>query len=218
MPMTIDCVAAALRADRPLAGEAYSDSMLPGFRREPETLRVGMPWREAAVLVLCYPNEGRVHFALMQRPSGDGIHAGQICLPGGSRDPGESLLSCALRETEEELGVPPLDVRILRELTSLEVEPSRFIVHPFVGIARTRPCFRPNPDEVAGMYEPPLEELLDAKARRSDIAMYKGHSYTVPYFRLGGQRVWGLTAMVLAELEAMLEREVKTAQASPRRD
>ncbi len=140
----------------------------------------------------------------MLRPSGEGVHSGQVSLPGGSREHGESLQDCALRETQEELGVMPEDISVVRELTSLEVEPSRFIVHPFVGLSNPRPSFRPSPDEVACLYEPTLDELLDSSNRLSDIALYQGRSYPVPFFWLSGQRVWGVTAMILSELEAML--------------
>lgn len=202
--MTLDMLAAALAADRPFSGSTARLSMLPGFRREPDTHRSSGPWRQAAVLVLLYPDEGVIHFPLMQRPAGEGVHAGQVSLPGGSREGGESLQDCALRETQEELGVMPADISIVKELGTLEVEPSRFIVHPFLGLSRRRPSFRPSPDEVVCIFEPSLDELHDRSNRQSDVALYKGCSYTVPFFRLSGQRVWGLTAMILAELEAML--------------
>ena len=206
--MTLEYVAAALAADRSFSESAAHLSMLPGFRREPDAPCTSGPWRQAAVLVLLYPNQGTIHFPLMQRPAGKGVHAGQVSLPGGSREGGESLQDCALRETMEELGVMPGDVSIVRALGPLEVAPSRFLVNPFVGLSRRRPSFRPSPDEVACVFEPSLDELLDKSNRQSDRALYKGISYPVPFFRLSGQRVWGLTAMILAEIEAMLSLSI----------
>ena len=178
--------------------------MLPGYRRDPAPELAAAPWREAAVLILLYADRGILRFPLMLRPAGDGVHSGQVSLPGGSREDGESLEACALRETREEIGVDPASIRVVRALSPLAVPPSRFVVHPFVSIAESRPVFEPAAAEVAALYEPALDELLEPGNRQSDRADFGGGSWTIPYFRLAGQRVWGATAMMLAELEAML--------------
>lgn len=182
-------------------------SMAPGYRLEPEFSKAEGPWREAAVLILLYEDGETVRFPLMLRPSGDGVHAGQVSLPGGSREAGESLESCALREAREELGVEPGAVRIVRALSPLPVPPSRFVVHPFVGAAAARPRFSPAAAEVAGLFEPSLDELTDAASRCEDDAEFAGRLWRVPFYRLSGLRVWGATAMILSELEAMLRDE-----------
>lgn len=207
-PMTLDETLKLLAVDRPLPGNDARACMAPGYRLEPDFFNASGTWREAAVLLLLYEVEGSVFFPLMLRPSGGGVHSSQISLPGGSREAGESLQDCALREIAEELGVESGSVRVLRALTPLEVPPSRFTVHPFVGVVSARPVFRPEPTEVAAVFEPSLDDVLAADSHEEDLAEYRGSLWRVPFYRLAGQRVWGATAMILAELEALLRAEL----------
>ncbi len=161
--------------------------------------------REASVLILLYPVGGAIRFPLILRPDSDGPHGGQIGLPGGSLEEGEGAAEAALRETEEELGVPPKSVDILGALSETHVPPSGYLVRPFVGWISTRPLFRPSAAEVAGIVEPSLEELLDPARRLSETREIGGRGWTVPFFRLAGHDVWGATARMLAELAALLE-------------
>jgi len=202
--MTIDLVLKALSEYHPLPGATARACMAPGYRLEPDFFNASGTWREAAVLLLLYEVDGITRFPLMLRPSGGGVHSSQISLPGGSREAGESLEDCALRETAEELGVESGTVRVVRALSPLEVPPSRFTVHPFVGMVSARPVFRPAPAEVAAVFEPSLDDVLDSGTHQEDLAEFSGSLWRVPYYRLSGQRVWGATAMILAELEAML--------------
>ncbi|PKL09285.1 MAG: CoA pyrophosphatase [Spirochaetae bacterium HGW-Spirochaetae-7] len=202
--MTLDHVLLALAG--PLPGEPSRAAMQPGYRRDPSPETATSPWRKAAVLILLYADGGALRFPLMLRPAGNSVHSGQVSLPGGSREGDESFEECAIRETIEELGVEPGSIRLVRALSPLKVPPSRFYVQPFVGLAESRLEFVPEVAEVAALYEPSLDELLDPGNRRSDLADFGGRSWTIPYYRLAGQRVWGATAMVLAELEAMLRQ------------
>jgi len=202
--MTLDDALRVLAADKPLPGTSACMSMAPGYRLEPEFNLADGEWREAAVLILLYADGAAARFPLMLRPSGDGVHAGQVSLPGGSREAGESLEACALREAREELGVDPAKVRVVRALSPLAVPPSRFVVHPFVGVAAEKPLFAPAAAEVAALFEPSLDELMDAASRCEDDAEFAGRLWRVPFYRLSGLRVWGATAMILSEMEAMI--------------
>jgi 8-oxo-dGTP pyrophosphatase MutT (NUDIX family) len=202
--MSLERLTACLNPSLPLPGREARDALMPSYRRGGQHGAERMQWREAAVLILLYEFEDDFHFPLILRTQGYGVHAGQVALPGGAVEAGESLSSCALRECGEELGARLDGLRILRELSPLEVHPSGFIVHPFVAHVGERPFFNPEPAEVAGYFEPGLAELLDPCAAREDSAVLDGRTWAVPYYALGGQRVWGATAMILAEFKALI--------------
>ena len=90
-------------------------------------------------------------------------HAGQISLPGGAADPGETLAQAALREASEEIGVDPSSVRVLGELTPVHVIVSGFTLHPVVGVSEQRPDFIAAPHEVEEILEVSLDDLRDAR-------------------------------------------------------
>ena len=172
--------------------------------------------QQAAVLMLLYPRDpdgqgselpGNLHLILMRRPDYDGVHAGQISLPGGRRETVDtSLAQTALREAHEEVGVAPETVRLLGALSPFFVFVSNHNVHPYVGYAARRPDFVPCPEEVAGLVEVPLAQLLDPAHRREEVRdLRRWGASRVPYFDLAGERVWGATAMMLSELVALLE-------------
>jgi 8-oxo-dGTP pyrophosphatase MutT (NUDIX family) len=160
--------------------------------------------RMAAALLLLYPLEGSVGVALTVRESGLRRHAGQISLPGGVVDAGETLAEAALREAFEEIGVDPAAVRVLGELTPVHVEVSGFVLHPVVGIADGRPAFAPAADEVDAVLEVPLDHLRDVSRLKRGSCLREGVSIDYPYFDLLGREVWGATAMVLGEFLGVL--------------
>ena len=160
--------------------------------------------RQAAALLLLYPQETGAAVALTVRSSGLARHAGQISLPGGATDPGETLAQAALREAAEEIGVEPSAVRVLGELTPVHVLVSGFTLHPVVGITDRRPDFVRAPDEVEEILEVSLDHLRDASRIRQGIRMREGVAVEYPYFDLLGHQVWGATAMVLGEFICLL--------------
>jgi 8-oxo-dGTP pyrophosphatase MutT (NUDIX family) len=206
-PLTLDEASAALSMPRPLPGDRARTAMIPEYRIGEQPWAEPDAWKDAAVLVLLYPEDGQVRFPLMLRPPNQGVHSDQISLPGGSRENGEPLESCALRETAEELGVAPSGIRIIRSLSPMYITPSRFLVQPYIGVAETRPDFQPSPSEVAALIETSLTELLDPGIHMVGSLELRGRTWRVPYYRLAGYKVWGATAMILAELEALLRGE-----------
>ena len=161
--------------------------------------------RIAAGLLLLYPGERDVTIPLTVRASGLRRHAGQISLPGGATDPGETLAQAALREAHEEIGVDPARVRILGELTPVHVLVSGFTLHPVVGITDERPDFALAEHEVERIIEVSIADLQDASSIRQGVRTREGVAIEYPYFDLMGHQVWGATAMILGEFICLLE-------------
>ena len=160
--------------------------------------------RVAAALLCLYPTGSGVAIPLTVRASTLARHAGQISLPGGATDPGETLAQAALREASEEIGLDPSSVRVLGELTPIHVLVSGFTLHPVVGVTDVRPTFRPAPGEVEAIVEVPLEDLKDASRIKTGTRQREGMEVHYSYLELGGHQVWGATAMILGEFIQLL--------------
>lgn len=174
---------------------------------DPERVPEGL--RDAAALLLVYPDGDRWSLPLTVRGAELRSHTGQVSLPGGSVDADESIEMAALREASEEIGVPPAAVRVLGRLTPLHIPVSGFLLHPVLGVADARPLFLPAAWEVARIIEVPVTTLLDPAVlkRERQTRQRDGQAVEVdvPFFDVDGERVWGATAMVLAEFLAMVE-------------
>lgn len=169
------------------------------------SLGAGEYGRIAGVLLLLAPRRGQLFFPLTKRTETVFRHRGQISLPGGEQDAGETPVRTALRETEEELGVELADVEIHGVLTPLYIPPSDFCVHPVVASFPGALKFRPRAEEVAEVIEVPLARLLDPSARLRETRFLAGRPVEIPFFDFGGHKVWGATAMILAEFAALFE-------------
>jgi 8-oxo-dGTP pyrophosphatase MutT (NUDIX family) len=192
----------------PLPGLEAQLRMAPRILEAAElrTQRDGL--RHAAALLLLYPHEGQWHVPLTLRGSALRHHTGQVSLPGGRLDDGESVEAAALREAYEEIGVVPADVNVLGQLTPLAIPVSRHLLHPVVGVAATRPAFVLAEHEVEALVEVPLAELRRGDVVRWEVRQRAREPFSdmdVPCFAVGGVQVWGATAMVLAEFLAVLE-------------
>lgn len=168
--------------------------------------------RQAAALLLLYPGALGPSIVLTERHADLPHHPGQISLPGGRVDAGESAAEAALREAHEEIGLDPTAVRVVGDLSTLWVLVSRFVVHPIIAIADSRPDFVVSPREVETLIEMPVAVLHDPARRRwrhrvRRLANGAEVSIRVPYFALGedGHQVWGATAMILGEFGALLD-------------
>jgi 8-oxo-dGTP pyrophosphatase MutT (NUDIX family) len=176
----------------------------PGW--DPRHLPPGL--RDAAGLLLVYPHQGEWHVPLTVRASALRHHTGQVSLPGGRVDPGESMEQTALREAAEEVGIEIEHVHVIGRLTPLHIPVSGHLLHPVVGVAWSRPAFRIAEAEVQRLLEVPVSHL-----RRADIVRWEQRPrerppavvMDVPYYDVDGAKVWGATAMVLAEFLATLD-------------
>ncbi len=167
-------------------------------------LDVGDACLKAAVLVLLYPGREKLHLVLTRRTSTVAHHQAQISFPGGRIDEGESTIKAAIREAQEELQIIPDSIRILGELTPLYVPPSNYCIYPVVAAARERPDFSPSPVEVAEVIELSVDHLLDETNIRTENWQLRGMNVHVPFYFFEGHKIWGATAMILAELTEII--------------
>ena len=163
---------------------------------------------QAAVMVLLYQDdEERLHLVLTLRQAGLRGHSGQVSFPGGRQDPQDkSLTDTALRETGEEIGISRGAIRVLGEMPPLYIPTSHHDVYPTVGYYEKLPRFRPNPQEVAEVFSFVLDDLLNSRFQREERRMIQGYDVWVPYYAVGGHKVWGATAIMLSELEERLRQ------------
>ena len=158
-----------------------------------------------AVLALLYPHNGEICLPLTVRTTALRKHSGEVSLPGGRFDEDDGELSrTALREAWEELAIPQAAVMLWTALTPVWIPVSNFQITPFVGWSDLRPDFTPSTNEVAELLEVPLRTLVQPEIihveqwNRNDVDMH------VPFFAIGEYKVWGATALVLAELVGKL--------------
>ena len=155
--------------------------------------------------MLIYPRDDRLWLPLTVRHADLPHHPGQISLPGGRIDAGETPAQAALRETHEEIGVDTNRVRVAGALSPLWVIVSNFVVLPFVAVADERPVFRAAAREVEEILEVPLDDLRDRARLKWTQRMRGTQAVQYPYFEVSGREVWGATAMMLGELLALFE-------------
>lgn len=164
--------------------------------------------RKAAVMMLFYPKKSQTHLVLIQRNSYSGVHSSQIAFPGGKVEQyDQSLSHTALRETQEEIGISPEQIEVVRAFSEVYIPPSNFMVYPFFGYSCNELSFSPDPEEVAGIIEFPLAHFLDdSNIVTKKMATSYSESIAVPAFKIQQHYVWGATAMMLSELKEILKR------------
>jgi len=182
--------------------------MPPGARRGG-----GGPVRDAAALALLYPDaHGEAHIVLQVRPSGDHVHAGQVALPGGKREPGDHFPEgTALREAAEEVGldVAAAGVTTMGVLETVDVRVSGFWLVPVLAVAERTPTFVADEVETAAILTVPVRLFLpDAPV---EIVEEDRNGWVLRYgcYPVAGHRVWGATGRAVAQLGAVLGPELE---------
>lgn len=198
-------------------------NQLPGFsaqnimdpikrKKANEYLNDTISPKKSAVLILLYPNsnDSAIHVMLIIRAKSEqGNHSGQISFPGGGFDASDIDLSdTALRETEEEIGVDRKAIKIVGELSPVYIPVSNYHVRPFIGICNSRPVFQINSLEVNDLLEVEITQfLLESNRTTSDVFLkIRNQKVQVPCYHIGGETIWGATAMIIAEFSEVIRR------------
>lgn len=185
------------RLKKPMPGTEAHNRMSPAVRRP---VIQDIPLRNSGVLLLLYPAGNTINTIFIKRAVYEGIHSGQVSLPGGMyRTDDGNTEQTALREAGEETGVHPNMVRIIGNLSPIHIPVSNVNVFPYVGTMPLRPDFRHDPREVQFIIETSLEHLMDPGTCQSEIMDIAGVNTPVPYYDIQGHHVWGATAMIVCE-------------------
>lgn len=210
MALSFDHLVAALDTQlrRPLPGAEAQQAMAPryeaGHRRPPTE---DTDCTDAGVLALLYPDADGVPTVLLTvRRSDLPHHPGQISFPGGRCEGTETPGDTALREAHEEVGIAPDGCTVLGPLTPLYIPPSGFCAHPFVAVCPKEPCVTVQETEVQALLPASLPTLLNPATRTVETWTLHGRPIDVPYYAISGHTVWGATAMMLAELLAVVRQ------------
>ena len=159
----------------------------------------------AGVLLVLYPRGGELHMLLNKRSQLVEDHKGEIAFPGGRRDDGDpTMLSTALREAEEEMGIAPDDVEVLGELDDVPTI-SSYLISPFVGAIPESYEFKPNRQEVAEVLEVPLSAFMDDMNVRDEARLIDGEVVSRRSYAYDGHLVYGATAIVLSSFLELLD-------------
>ncbi len=162
------------------------------------------------MIVLLYEDQGIIKFPLIRRPDYPGTHGGQVSLPGGKAEPGEDAIQTALRECEEEIGVPQKAVSVLGTLSEFLVMASNYLVTPVIACMDHKPVFHQDPFEVSRIVETPLHDVLEDHAiRESEITAAGKYRLVAPHFEIDNEVVWGATAMMLSEFRIVVREVLK---------
>jgi 8-oxo-dGTP pyrophosphatase MutT (NUDIX family) len=192
------------RLNRPLPGLTSQLEMAPPIRGKGK-LEVPEDAKKSAVLVLLYPVDGKPHTVYMKRSDDGHVHSGQISFPGGKmEDTDLDNVHTALREADEELGIPSEKVNVLGSLTEMYIPPSNFLVWPILGFMETRPSYVLDPVEVARVIEVPLDEFHREGVRQvrqiQQRTRWGNFTTESPSFLIGDDIIWGATSMITNEL------------------
>jgi 8-oxo-dGTP pyrophosphatase MutT (NUDIX family) len=198
-----------LRLARNLPGEKSHQEMAPKGResRVYEALRNKELYRESAVIAPLIERDGELNLLFIERTKYEGVHSGQIGFPGGKFEKSDAnLLYTAIRETQEEIGFS--DFEILGPITPLYIPPSRFLVYPFLGYTAKHPALVLNHTEIARVHFIPVADLQNPVNKQVGNFHSAQGLIQAPYYALGGTRIWGATAMMIAEILALIGETV----------
>jgi 8-oxo-dGTP pyrophosphatase MutT (NUDIX family) len=158
----------------------------------------------AAVMLLVFPVNNIPNIVFIKRPIYDGAHSNQVSFPGGRFEKIDiDLATTAIRETQEELGINLNNIKIIGKLTPLLIPISGYEVHPYVGVLEHQPTWQPDPEEVLYTIDVPLKNIFEKENQKKENWIFNGIDREVPFYAVNSEKIWGATAMILAEFETI---------------
>jgi 8-oxo-dGTP pyrophosphatase MutT (NUDIX family) len=193
------------RLAKRLPGDLARMKMAPSIRMPKE----GM-WKfdeepiESAVCILLYPSENKIYFPLIKRAGGTHSHGGQISFPGGKYEKEDKDLKItALRETFEEIGIEVAEQNVLGRLSLLYVPVSNYMINPYVAFIDKPLPYNISKYEVQFMLDAELLSFFNDDNKFEKILHRGDIDIIAPYYSIKDEMVWGATAMILSEFEAL---------------
>ncbi len=154
----------------------------------------------SGILILLFPIDNKPYTVFIKRPEYKGPHSGQICFPGGKiENIDNNITETALRESKEEIGIKPNDVKIIGQLSKLYIPISNINVFPKVGYINYKPKFFPNSQEVTEIIPFSIKELSNKNIIDTEQLSLQGTIIDAPFYNVNGHHVWGATAMIVSE-------------------
>jgi 8-oxo-dGTP pyrophosphatase MutT (NUDIX family) len=178
----------------------FDDAALERLRtiveRRPAIEIVAPQHRRACVLIPLIRAHGGWSILLTRRAENLAAHSGQIAFPGGALEGSESLEEAAVREAEEEVGIPRRHVEIIGRLDDI-ITHSGFLVAPFAGVVHEPVEYVMQESEVVEVFEVPIEALLDVRNPEVRYVPFRDKQYPAYFYRYGEYEIWGLTGRML---------------------
>ena len=190
--------------NQPLPGKDAQSIMMikpkPIFRNIADAKTI----KPSAVLILLFYKNDNWNFFLTKRSQNVNHHKGQISLPGGVLEKNESLQETAVRETEEEIGIPSNDIQIIGSLSPFYVPVSNFKISPFIGWMKKKPQIKIYDKEVEKVFSVSIDEFILKSTQKTKYDKLNGEWVKIPYFDIDNEIVWGATSIILSEFKNII--------------
>lgn len=186
--------------------EAYEKILPAAVRQRLDAQKSDPNPKLSGVAATVYPDGNEATLILIERQTYKGVHSGQIGFPGGKMElVDKDLMETALREMEEEVGLPKQLPQFVRALSNVYIPPSKFLVHPFLFQLDKMPELNRQEREVKSIIHLPISMLLDDRILKTGYVETSGYTVKTAYFEMGKHKIWGATAMMLSELKWILK-------------